>query len=102
MLISGTVTAEMLPFLLPSSSPFLPPSLGKTYGRFALFGYRVNPKKSPYSDIRYVLQQRIGYQKKCNRDGARTRDFEIALLGVTYDSHPHHPHSIEVHNSIDP
>ena len=50
-LISGTVTTEMLPFLPPSSSPFLPPSLGKTYGRFALVVSSCDPYKSPYSDI---------------------------------------------------
>ena len=65
----------------------------------------VNPNKKIYQPvfghpICTVTENSVS--KSADRDGARTRDFEIALLGVTYDSHPHHPHSIEVHNSIDP
>ena len=36
---------EMLLLLLPSSCPFLPPPLGKTYRLFPLLVFRVNPKK---------------------------------------------------------
>ena len=39
------IFSEMLLFLLPSSCPFLPPSLGKTYRLFPLLVFRVNPKK---------------------------------------------------------
>ena len=38
-------TYVVLLFFLPSSCPFLPPSLGKTYRLFPLLVFRVNPKK---------------------------------------------------------